>query len=370
MLRAATTANTRAVITHVVSNIFREHKLTAEAQEVLSDVVDDISDSIFAEDSEDDQNTPQKKQRRRWKLQEPRKKKDFANSKIQQHLREGLYDGIKGEDQFRARYRLPKSAYLELREAVLEADSQLDAKNPINPHQNIPIDNKLLTVLRVLGRGMSTKDDEDHSDMHPDTIRRVLRRTCRTISREIFSAYVHPPRNEEEAKKICGMYTEAGFPGCIGSMDVVHVAWDRFPAALFHLHKGRYSFPTLAFECTVANDRSFLACTDARHGAHNDKTIVRTDKFVNALRSGAFADVEYDLYSAQGQPRRVRNPYLLVDGGYHLWRHLQCGYKHTGDFIKAKYSDQLASVRKDVECAFGILKKRFRILKIPLQLAN
>ena len=63
MLRAATTANTRAVITRVVSNVFREQQLTAEAQEVLSDVVDDISDDIFAEDSEDHQNTPQKKQR-------------------------------------------------------------------------------------------------------------------------------------------------------------------------------------------------------------------------------------------------------------------------------------------------------------------
>ena len=45
------------------------------------------------------------------------------------------------------------------------------------------------------------------------------------------------------------------------------------------------------------------------------------------------------------------------------WRTLQCPWKTPGTPHAQAYSKQLESVRKDVECFFGILKGRFRILK-------
>lgn len=64
--------------------------------------------------------------------------------------------------------------------------------------------------------------------------------------------------------------------------------------------------------------------------------------------------------------RTVRGLYQIVDGGYHQWRVLQSPLKWTSDPHKARWSKQLESVRKDVECVFGSLKGRFRILKIPI----
>jgi len=55
--------------------------------------------------------------------------------------------------------------------------------------------------------------------------------------------------------------------------------------------------------------------------------------------------------------------YLLCDGGYHLWRVLQCPLKWSSKTEEQRWSRWLESVRKDVECTFGILKGRFRILK-------
>jgi hypothetical protein len=54
--------------------------------------------------------------------------------------------------------------------------------------------------------------------------------------------------------------------------------------------------------------------------------------------------------------------YLLVDGGYHKWRLMQCPLKHTVEEDKARWSEFAESIRKDVECSFGILKKRFQFL--------
>lgn len=56
--------------------------------------------------------------------------------------------------------------------------------------------------------------------------------------------------------------------------------------------------------------------------------------------------------------------YLICDGGYHRWTTLIPPYKHqTEGSPEGKWSKHVESLRKDVECTFGILKKRFAILK-------
>lgn len=54
---------------------------------------------------------------------------------------------------------------------------------------------------------------------------------------------------------------------------------------------------------------------------------------------------------------------LVQKKGYHKWRIMQCPNKHASDEGAVRFSQRVESVRKDVECTFGILKKRWRILK-------
>jgi hypothetical protein len=62
----------------------------------------------------------------------------------------------------------------------------------------------------------------------------------------------------------------------------------------------------------------------------------------------------------------MHDPYVLVDGGYHRWCHTMSASRLNvnPDFIA--WRKRLESVRKDIEDVFGILKGRFRILKLPL----
>jgi len=62
----------------------------------------------------------------------------------------------------------------------------------------------------------------------------------------------------------------------------------------------------------------------------------------------------------------MKGVFLLCDGGYHKWLQLQCPLKHTSKLGHTLWSCQLESVRKDIECTFGILKVRFRVLQHPL----
>ena len=46
----------------------------------------------------------------------------------------------------------------------------------------------------------------------------------------IKDEYIYMPRNDDDYRDVVGEYTARGLPGCIGSVDCVHIAWDRCPA--------------------------------------------------------------------------------------------------------------------------------------------
>jgi hypothetical protein len=58
-----------------------------------------------------------------------------------------------------------------------------------------------------------------------------------------------------------------------------------------------------------------------------------------------------------------RGMYLICDNGYLRWPTSICPYEGAAkSTLEGYFSTNLESVRKDVECTFGILKKRWKIL--------
>lgn len=80
-----------------------------------------------------------------------------------------------------------------------------------------------------------------------------------------------------------------------------------------------------------------------------------------------YQDETFYLCQADGTYVQKKGLWLVVDGGYHRWRVLQCPVSGCCTRQEAEWSARVCSVRKDVECVFGILKGRFRILKLPQQ---
>ena len=159
-----------------------------------------------------------------------------------------------------------------------------------------------------------------------------------------------------------------------------------------------------------------MACSSGFPGSYNDKTIARYAHVThhtlhvtheNTLRFDAlikevgvnpmYTEYEYSLFGADGVATPTKGVYLICDGmcklaaccsmlllapacrcvlqkdhvrasgGYHKWKQLICGMKHTSSIQATLWSVQMESVRKDIECCFGILKVRFRILSHPIQ---
>jgi hypothetical protein len=76
----------------------------------------------------------------------------------------------------------------------------------------------------------------------------------------------------------------------------------------------------------------------------------------------------FQYYKEDGSVAEEKNEYFyIVDGGYNIWIELIAPFKkHEPELpIGHVWSKPIEPVRKDVECVFGILKKRFMILKHP-----
>jgi len=97
------------------------------------------------------------------------------------------------------------------------------------------------------------------------------------------------------------------------------------------------------------------------------------DEFADALKDGSVLDdLEFELYEYDEEgnvvKRKYRGAWLLVDNGYLAWSVTVPPIKTTTSRTEIRFSEWLESMRKDVECTFGILKGRWRILKTGIRL--
>ena len=271
---------------------------------------------------------------------------------------------------FRRRFRVPFPMFGKLL-LLVKAWFPEKRSTDVAGNPRVPKELLLLGVLRVLGRGVCFDEVAEATGMSEETMRRFFHAFCREFAVRMYETHVHPPQTPAEIAADMDVYARLGFPGAIGSTDCTHVRWDMVPASQRNLFVGKEGFPTAAFEITVNFSRKIFAVTSSHPGSRNDKTIVKYDAFVCNIRDKRlFADVTYELLKDNSETGKTteRGAYLLTDNGYHLWRCLQCPIKHAFDDDEVQWSHRLESVRKDVECAFGILKGRWRFLKLPILL--
>ena len=76
-----------------------------------------------------------------------------------------------------------------------------------------------------------------------------------------------------------------------------------------------------------------------------------------------FQNLRYVLLNKHGVPVTYQGVWIAVDGGYQKVACFIDPMHNRYGFPEVVFSEWLESVRKDVECAFGILKIRFRFLR-------
>jgi len=130
---------------------------------------------------------------------------------------------------------------------------------------------------------------------------------------------------------------------------------------------GKENYPSLSFFVICDHFRKVLYVGNGCFGASSDKTIANNDPMLKNFINGAFRKIQYVLYNEDGVPCLCGSPYLITDNGFPEWSFLQPPDKNCITRDAVLWSEWMESVRKDVECFFGVLKARFRFLRNPVE---
>jgi hypothetical protein len=116
-----------------------------------------------------------------------------------------------------------------------------------------------------------------------------------------------------------------------------------------------------------------LHTTKGHPSRWNDKTLQLCDDLMKDVQKGKgiAADSIFSLFETDADGNIVsvkhKGAWLLVDNGCLHWPTTMPPFKRTTHQAETRWSKWLESMRKDVECTFGMLKGRFRILKTGIR---
>jgi hypothetical protein len=140
---------------------------------------------------------------------------------------------------FRNRFRLPYPQFFQLVEDI-RLNDLFDrwCGYKSNNKKVSPVELLLLGSLRYLGRGWNFDDCEESTAIDSDVHRKFFRAFIKFDSTVLYKKWVLTPVNLPEALPNMKEYSEAGFPGCVGSSDCTHIVTDKCEYNLKNNHLG------------------------------------------------------------------------------------------------------------------------------------
>jgi hypothetical protein len=269
---------------------------------------------------------------------------------------------------FRKMFHIPYELFLDLMNVAIERwFTEWNQDNICNAGKLVSsLDLKILGAMFVLTQGVSHFVTIMCSNLSEEIHRSFFLQWISNMS-SIREEFIFMPHDDDTFNKVTNEYAARGLPGCVGSVDCVHIGWDRCPAQYRKMYKGKEGYPSVAYE-VKSTSRKFIQSVSCGHpGARNDKHIFKTDlAMMGLMQTNGWLNPKA-LHCSSGAPNGKKTffgVYLICDGGYQaipcLMYPSKNGLPNSPEML---WSKNVESVRKDIEGVFGILKVRFRFLK-------
>ena len=278
---------------------------------------------------------------------------------------------------FRNRFRMPHSSYLDLAK-LISSHELFDRWVSPDATKKDSTDIKILLLgsLRYLGRGWTFDDIEEATCISRECHRQFFNVFIFYGSTVLYNLHVTLPAMNTDLSEFEHLFELAGYNGCIGSSDGTHVGMLSCASWATIAHLGpKLNIPSRTYNATVTHCRQILGTTCGHPSTWNDKSIILYDDLVKGVHEGKlFHDHEFTLLEYDGSGNVVEIKYkgvwFMVDNGYLDWSTTIPPMKNAVSYKCIRFSEWLESMRKDVECTFGILKGRFCILRYGIRLRS
>jgi hypothetical protein len=186
---------------------------------------------------------------------------------------------------------------------------------------------------------------------------------------DILYIHIIVPETKEEIDHVENLYRLIGYPGCVGSVDCVHVPWGAYRWTLQTKckNKQKQTPTTVVFEVVCSHTPRVLNVSEMFWGTCGDSRIVKYDTAVHEVMDGRFYVLPFELLDIIINTINIYGYYYICDGGYPKLKFLVCPFKwpQSGTDMEL-WSGAVESARKDIEWCFCSMKKRWRILVTPL----
>ncbi|XP_069603217.1 uncharacterized protein [Ranitomeya imitator] len=230
----------------------------------------------------------------------------------------------------------------------------------------ISAEERLLVTLRFLATGETLRSLHFQFRIGVSTLSGIIAETCRALWDNLREEYLPVPTsaiweaNAQKFNQVCN------FPNCIGAVDGKHIRITK-PAksgSLFYNYKKYFSTVLMAI---AGADCHFLAVDIGAFGRANDSRTFKESDMGQKLYGNNFNFPQpRPLHHTEGPAM----PFVVVgDEAFQMSANLLKPYSSRGlDHTKRVFNYRLSRARRTVECAFGILVSKWRILGSAINL--
>lgn len=240
---------------------------------------------------------------------------------------------------------------------------------PVCHKYPVPIKTLLEITLRFLSDGTSYPSLSHAYRVSVPYISRNVPKMCDTISR-VLQNFTTSPKTREEWETIeAGFRQQWNFPHVLGAVDGKHISIlkPKSSGSQFYNYKGYFSVILLA-ACDA--DGRIIAYDVGRPGSQGDAGIYYMSHLSSLLEEDPNVPPPTSL---EGYPEKPIPYFWIGDDAFPLSNTMMKGFPASTEKGDERiFNYRLSRARRTIECAFGVMAQKFRLLlkPIPLQPGN
>lgn len=264
--------------------------------------------------------------------------------------------------QFKQMFRVSRPAFEIIAQTLCHASTFFPQRMDACGEIGMCVAAKIMISLKSLAYGCSPLAFRDQYQMSEASADKCLEQFCGVFRRSFQDFFLRVPTSAD-LKCIVKLHRwKHQVEGMIGSLDVSQIQWDMCKKSLHGQFQGKEKIRTVALEAVADHNLWFWHASFGYPGSLNDLNVLGLSPLIEKMTHELLLlERECVPYSISGE--NFEKLFLLVDGIYPTWSRFvkTVGFPVTP--MQKAFSAWQESVRKDIERAFGVLKKRFRVLK-------
>lgn len=213
---------------------------------------------------------------------------------------------------------------------------------------------------RFLATGLAFRQIAFSFRISKTTVSNIVMEVCKTIWNALKCKHMPTPTVDTFKKIALEFYEKWNFPNCVGSIDGKHIRLrcPKLSGSMYYNYKQFFSIVLMAI---VDANYKFVMIDVEAYGKDSDGGVLSNSTFYQRIENGSLKlPKETELPNSN-----VLAPFVFIgDEAFPLRNYLMRPFprKQAQDNARAYYNYRLSRVRMTVECAFGIISSKFRIL--------